>query len=392
MPTEKIFRVSVRRLNLRAQPANDAGILAKLAAGQAVVRLDDVDRAGWWFVFADTPGDGIFVGHVWAEFLSPAFALQTDFPGDAIMPGSPPLLDEWDMPEPDPEDDDASPPREPVGGGALIDSDDTTDGAEAEAPAWTSGWNPDVSAERRHVNGAHGARRSNGTIDQVIIHITGTQDLAAVVNTFTKSPGLASAHYLVCPDGAVHQFVAEDQRAFHSGIIKAVRKLYNRGDGSWRQYKRYFSWHKGYPKDAIYLDAAGQVVAPSQRQTSAVLVVPADRSEWPDFQYFDRRWGRLPKPFGYLSDNHDPNNNSIGIEVLSVGARTASSQAYSDEMYSALGALVGDICRRHQLPIQFGTVCGHEDVNPVERWGWDPNQGFDWDKLLRLARLKDHAA
>ena len=34
-------------------------------------------------------------------------------------------------------------------------------------------------------------------------------------------------------------------------------------------------------------------------------------------------------------------------------------------------------------------VCGHEDVNPIERWGWDPNQGFDWERLFELARKID---
>jgi N-acetyl-anhydromuramyl-L-alanine amidase AmpD len=85
---------------------------------------------------------------------------------------------------------------------------------------------------------------------------------------------------------------------------------------------------------------------------------------------------------------HDPNNNSIGIKILSIGARTPRPDKYSGEMYTALGALIGGICRRHQLPLQRKTVCGHEDVNPFERWGWDPHQGFDWDRVLQFSR--DH--
>lgn len=386
MSIEKIFRVSVRRLNLRAQPTTESGVLAKLDSGQAVVRLDDADRAGWWFVFADTPGDGIYAGHVWADFLSPAFSPQADVLNTTLVQIQPAPREDADQPALDTDDEDASPSREPVGGSTLIDADEPGLTPGAAASAWTDGWNPAIPAARRHADGAHGARRASGAIDRIVIHITGTRDLTAVVNAFTRPSGLASAHYLVCPDGHIHQFVAEDCRAFHSGINKAVRQLYKRGDGSWRQYKRYFSWHKGYPADAIYLDAAGQVVLPSRRSSSAVLVVPASRSEWPDYQFFDRRWGRAAQPVGFVADNHDPNNNSIGIEILSIGARTPSPQNYSDDMYPALGALIGDICRRHNLPIQRDTVCGHEDVNTVERWGWDPNQGFDWDKVLQLAR------
>jgi len=388
MSIHKTFRVNVRRLNLRAQPGTDAAILVKLDAGQAVVRLDDDDRAGWWFVFADTPGEGIYAGHVWAEFLKPAFG-AAELAEAEITPPPPPIpLPDADMPATDEGDGDDSPSREPEGG--MIENDPETDGVQPsppvhELPVWTEGWNPSVPFERRYLNGNCGVRRGNPVIDRVVIHVTGTLDMKAIVNRFTTPSGGASAHYLVMPDGLVHQFVPEEKRAFHAGINKTVRQLYDRRDGSWRQFKRYFSWHKGYPADAIFLDSAMRVLVPSER-ASAVLVAPATRGEWPDFAYFDRRWGRAPVPLGYTAAGHDPNNNSIGIEILSIGASTPRPDQYSNEMYAALGALIGDICRRHRLPIQHETVCGHEDVNPVERWGWDPHQGFDWDRLLKVAR------
>jgi hypothetical protein len=51
-------------LALRRQPAADARVLAELAPGQLVARLDEDDRGEWWFVFADTPGDGAYVGYL----------------------------------------------------------------------------------------------------------------------------------------------------------------------------------------------------------------------------------------------------------------------------------------------------------------------------------------
>lgn len=380
MSIHKIFRVNVSRLNLRAQPGMDAAVLVKLDAGQAVVRLDDADRAGWWFVFADTPGDGIYAGHVWAEFLRPAFD-QADT--GLVEPPHPVPLPEGDVPATDEDGESDSPDRVPEGG--MIEFDPVIETPEDEAPVWTDGWNPAVPPDRRHANGNSGARRGSGAIDRIVIHVTGTLDMKTLVNRFTTSSGGASAHYLVMPDGLIHQFVPENLRAFHSGINSTVRRLYDRRDGSWRHYKRYFSWHKGYPADAIYLDASMRVLTASERG-AAVLVAPGNRGEWADYAYFDRRWGRAPVPLGYSAAGHDPNNHSIGIEILSFGAASHQDDQYTDAMYAALGNLVGDICRRHRLPVQREAVCGHEDVNPVERWGWDPHRGFDWDRLFLIAR------
>jgi hypothetical protein len=51
-----------------------------------------------------------------------------------------------------------------------------------------------------------GQRAGNGSIDRVILHITGIRDFDAIVRRFTERSGAASAHYLVMPDGLVHQF------------------------------------------------------------------------------------------------------------------------------------------------------------------------------------------
>jgi len=48
-----------------------AEILAHLPNRQAVVQLDPADYDGWVYVFADTPGDGLFTGYVSAAHLGP---------------------------------------------------------------------------------------------------------------------------------------------------------------------------------------------------------------------------------------------------------------------------------------------------------------------------------
>ena len=48
MTIDRIFRVRARRLNLRQQPGTEAKVLVTLDEGQALARLDGVDRGGWW--------------------------------------------------------------------------------------------------------------------------------------------------------------------------------------------------------------------------------------------------------------------------------------------------------------------------------------------------------
>jgi hypothetical protein len=49
---------------------------------------------------------------------------------------------------------------------------------------------------------------------------------------------------------------------------------------------------------------------------------------------------------------------------------------------------LADLCEKYEIPTDKAHIIGHEDVNPVERWGWDPNSGFNWDKALDFAKNK----
>ena len=119
----------------------------------------------------------------------------------------------------------------------------------------------------------------------------------------------------------------------------------------------------------------------SRDSGNAALAALPDGAEWTDYAYFDERWGRRGLPIGF-EESQDPNANTIGIEVLSLGYHEHSSSEYTDAMYTSLSGLIADICVRHGIERVLGPVCGHEDVNPIGRWGWDPNQGFDWSRAL----------
>jgi hypothetical protein len=67
---DRIFSVhTTDHLMLRALPDRGSAVLARLEPGQVVARLDEEERAGWHWVFADVAGDGAYVGYVAARHV-----------------------------------------------------------------------------------------------------------------------------------------------------------------------------------------------------------------------------------------------------------------------------------------------------------------------------------
>ena len=332
----------------------------KLQNGQLVAQIGRVRRSNWARVFADTPGFGGYVGYVSMNYLSPA--------DDGDLNHTP---DKKGMDE----------GREEESNRIPIRTEPPQSSTPARSGAWTDGWNPGIPEVRQHET-EKCSSRGGARIDQIVIHVTGTTSFEEVRTRFTTQP--ASAHYLIMTTGELHQFVPEDKRAWHSGIKDFVDRLYARHDGSWRKYKRYFNgrWAEPhYPVGSLFLDADLRQL-PWEHRAGASLVAQADGSPWPDYAYFDQRWGAGSGPIGYKGLGYSPNAGSIGIEILSIGGKSPSETYYSSAMYDALAELVDDICSRHNMPKTRRQLCGHEDVNPVERWGWDPGQGFEWGRIL----------
>ena len=232
-------------------------------------------------------------------------------------------------------------------------------------------WNPLVPEARRIVGVKTAGRPAPPT--HVVCHITGTNSLTLVIHEFTTS---VSPHYLVDKAGLIYQFVPEVDQAWHAGIKSAVQERYAHPATDWQKYHFYFDWDH-YPSGSVFLDRQLQRV---QGGHVATYVAQSDGSIWDKYRYFRSRWGNGAGPLNY-SVSHRPNEYSIGIEILSVGANTASAAAYTPAMYASLRTLVTDICTRNGIPMKKGTVLGHEDVNPMQRYGWDPNQGFDWSQV-----------
>lgn len=362
MAYDRVFRVTASALNLREGPSLAHPVLVRLARRQAVVRLDDVDHQNWWYVFADTPGEGLYIGYVNAAHLRPV--LQDGDPGEGAGADVERVL---------------LPPAAEVGG-----LDDTP---PASGPVWIDGWNPNVLPAHRHAGNFRKTEDAR-PVRRIILHITGSGSFESARRHFTMPGGVTGAHYVIAPDGAVHQFVSELRRANHCGMPDHVRRLYLRDARAWRRYKKYFTAAnlpaRNYPPGSVFLDKALNRLADETAPGAALVMAPGG-GEWTEYAFFDERWGVDARPPGLSATSPSPNADSIGIEIVSVGARTPDPERYTQAMYTSLAPLVADICARHQLPLTRETVCGHEDVNPVERWGWDPNQGFDWPRLFSLA-------
>lgn len=65
-------------------------------------------------------------------------------------------------------------------------------------------------------------------VDAVIIHDTGTRNLASVFDWFNTSGSDASAHYVIDRDGTIYRCVPEEQKAWHAGRST----LWGRPDGN----------------------------------------------------------------------------------------------------------------------------------------------------------------
>lgn len=242
----------------------------------------------------------------------------------------------------------------------------------------SSDWNELVPSNKRFESPNWNARRLNNlNPTHIVIHVTGTDSFNSVKNTFLRDNSV-SAHYLVEKNGDLSQFVPDKYRAYHAGVDKNTRALYGKKTAIWKRYIKYFNWYKIYPKDAIYLDGD---LKPVWDKTEAVFVGRADGQDWPNYDYFNTRWSNVDVPINFAVDA-DPNNYSIGIETLGFGATKHDPNIYPAAMYDTLCLLVQNLSIKYDIPMVKGRVVGHEDVNPVGRFGWDPGQGFNWKKVF----------
>lgn len=134
----------------------------------------------------------------------------------------------------------------------------------------------------------------------------------------------------------------------------------------------------------IFIDADVSIHYIIDREGTVYCYVPEDRAAW---HAGTGMWG---------DDKYTGSMNlySIGIELVGIGSQSdmksyLSAKAYkaldpswygfTDAQYTALKALVEDICQRNNIPMDRQHIIGHEEYNPKKH---DPGQLFDWNRLL----------
>lgn len=89
------------------------------------------------------------------------------------------------------------------------------------------------------------------------------------------------------------------------------------------------------------------------------------------------------------------NKYAIGIELAAIGSQADMAQyltpqeyaaldqslvGFTEAQYSALAALVADICERNGIPLDREHVIGHEEYSPSKS---DPGELFDWGRIIK---------
>jgi N-acetyl-anhydromuramyl-L-alanine amidase AmpD len=86
-----------------------------------------------------------------------------------------------------------------------------------------------------------------------------------------------------------------------------------------------------------------------------------------------------------------PNAGYVGLELIPLEpADRALGLWFSDAQHAAVAELAADVWARHGIAPSRLALCGHEDLNPIDRWdaggGWDPGARrerprFDWGRV-----------
>ena len=112
-------------------------------------------------------------------------------------------------------------------------------------------------------------------------------------------------------------------------------------------------------------------------------------------------WHAGKGSFGDEKYTDNMNRYSIGIELMGIGSQEDMSIylqpeeyacldetliGFTDAQYTALGALVQDICTRHEIPIDRQHIIGHQEYNPAKN---DPGELFNWAHFMDILTVKN---
>jgi N-acetylmuramoyl-L-alanine amidase len=151
----------------------------------------------------------------------------------------------------------------------------------------------------------------------VVDHRDDPYNMEYVRQTFIDAD--VSIHYIIGRDGTVYCYVPEDRTAWHAGV------------GQWLNDEKYTNKMNMY---SIGIELVGM---------------------------------------GSAEDM------SLYMTTKEYKALDPSLLGFTDAQYTALKALVEDICQRNEIPMDREHVIGHEEYNPKKN---DPGDLFDWSRIF----------
>lgn len=134
-----------------------------------------------------------------------------------------------------------------------------------------------------------------------------------------------------------------------------------------------------------FLDAEVSIHYLVDREGQIFCFIPEDRSAW------HAGYGTWLDDEKYTNKM---NKYSIGIELMGMGTYKEMSGylhkwqyekipeedlGFTDAQYTSLKALVADICKRHEIPLDRDHVIGHDEFSPKKS---DPGELFDWSRII----------
>ena len=174
-----------------------------------------------------------------------------------------------------------------------------------------------------------------------------------------------SAHYVIKGDGTITQFVPDADMAYHVGMgNNGELQYYLQDNTDWKELRVY----------------EGVIIL---RETLNGLRA----IRWEDVH------PELDKPVNFTKDTQFPNLYSIGIELVGPEIDNRPFFENKDRKYPyrrGLGQIRGlvlllrNLVKKYNIPISREYIVGHEDVNPITRFQWDPGPDFDWDDVLSM--------
>ena len=162
-------------------------------------------------------------------------------------------------------------------------------------------------------------------------------------------------HFVIVPDGRVFQYRQLNEKAWHAGVDGAERRDYLSGNWLAKVAKGVASWWKA-------------------------------------------RWVGIQSP-QHLYPSTSPNEDYVGIELVPCvayvkgnngslkpvfGEPAGPGQRFTAQQYTSLAMLVNELSSKYGIPLSGGRLVGHEDIDPMDRPGWDPGDMhgyFSWSLL-----------